>query len=59
MYIMPAILAERVAGTEEFCSLCFRVLNFPKSLHIDDVRRLQGGAKYIEGSGQFCPQCAR
>lgn len=50
-------LGQRIAGKMEFCNLCLRELDFPKTLHIDHHKRFEGGATYTEGCGQTCATC--
>lgn len=51
------ILGQRIAGRMEFCCLCLRELDIPKTLHIEHHKRYEGGASYTEGCGQTCGKC--
>lgn len=44
---------------EEICTGCGRGLGFPQSLRIDDQKRWENGALYVEGGGQLCGNCAK
>lgn len=50
-------LGQRILGCMEFCNLCLRELDFPKTLHIHHHKRYEGGATYTEGCGQTCGIC--
>ena len=51
------LLGQRIAGQMEFCNLCLRELDFPKTLHIHHHKRYENGATYTEGCGQTCSTC--
>ena len=51
------ILGQRISGHMEFCCLCLRELDFPKTLYVDHHKRYEGGATYTEGCGQTCSTC--
>lgn len=52
-----ALFAERQAGNEEFCSVCFSLMGFSKERNIEDPIRFANGAAYIRGVGQVCRDC--
>jgi hypothetical protein len=44
--------------SEESCSNCGKKLGFLECAHRDDPVRWMGGAVYVDGAGQLCPDCA-
>ncbi|OGZ04714.1 MAG: hypothetical protein A2845_05485 [Candidatus Lloydbacteria bacterium RIFCSPHIGHO2_01_FULL_49_22] len=44
---------------EEFCVSCGRGMGFSAmNTHVDHPVRYENGARYVEGSGQVCGDCA-
>ena len=44
---------------EEFCVCCGSGLGFLASLHIENPKRFEKGAYYVEGTGQVGACCGR